>query len=55
MHPHKPFIEKIDYKTAWQECVTSIESKARDIKTAENTKKACLMRSCIHYVLCFDH
>jgi len=32
MHPHKPLIEKIDYKTAWQECVTSIDSKARDIK-----------------------
>jgi len=32
MHPHKPFIEKIDYKTTWQECVTSIDIKARDIK-----------------------
>ena len=38
-HPLKPTIE--NYKTAWQDCITSIDSRARDLKRRlkDKTKK----------------
>lgn len=37
-HPLNPRIDK-DYKTAWQECVTAIDNKGRDIKRRIKAKE----------------
>ena len=37
-HPFKPSVDK-DYKTAWQECVTTIDGRARDIKRRLKAKR----------------